>query len=171
MSGTGEIVRVANSIVMLMCLFRPAVPAGRPITVVPLLKQRAGASGTAGPSGQLAHHARARRHRVASRPWRRPAPTQARTGPRARTPGPPSHEPSHRRASSSAPPCPARPTHLGGSRQPARATTGCGAAGGGGHRGDGSGGDAAEGDNGSASRRTIQRRGATALCSATSSLQ
>ena len=30
MSGTGEIVREANSIVMLMCLFSPAVPAGRP---------------------------------------------------------------------------------------------------------------------------------------------
>ena len=34
-------VREANPIVMLMCLFSPAVPAGRPITVVPL-KQRAG---------------------------------------------------------------------------------------------------------------------------------
>ena len=36
MSGTGEIVRLgearANSIVMLVCLFSPAVPAGRPIT-------------------------------------------------------------------------------------------------------------------------------------------
>ena len=43
MLGTGdsEIVGEANSIVMLMCLFSPAVPAGRPITVVPL-KQRAG---------------------------------------------------------------------------------------------------------------------------------
>ena len=31
-SGTGEIVREADSIVMLMCLFSPAVLAGRPIT-------------------------------------------------------------------------------------------------------------------------------------------
>ena len=34
MSGTGEIVREASSIVMLLCLFSPAVPAGRPITGV-----------------------------------------------------------------------------------------------------------------------------------------
>ena len=41
MSGTGEIVRVreANSSVMLMCLISLAVPAGRPITVVPLTRR------------------------------------------------------------------------------------------------------------------------------------
>ena len=105
---------------MLLCPFSPAVHwagGGRnranyccPPKATAWL---AGPSGTAGPGGQPA---RARQHRAASRGWRRgrPVQTRTRTAGRSEKPvrptrnpgsdyaGPPLHEPSHRRASSTA---------------------------------------------------------------------
>ena len=79
--------------------------AGRPITVAPLSNGSAFASGTAGPSRPV------RKQRVpASRPSRRPAPTDSSAlceNP-ASYGGAPSHEPSHRQASSTAPSGPLR---------------------------------------------------------------
>ena len=162
---------------MLMCLFSPAVPGGWPITVVPL-KQRAG------------QPARARRQRAASRPSRRPAPTEGRTceNPWVRlcwtTVSRTHWQPSPGQQYSTVLPSEAGfvATSAGfGSRKPAGATTRGGAAGGGGgttggrqwrgagrrRRGRRGGGSS----NGGASRRPAQRRGPAALYSATLSRQ
>ena len=93
---------------------------GRPAKATGRLARR---RGTAGPGGRPAR--RARRHRAASRPSRRPAPTEGRTGPRARTPGP-DHRPTNpaiagpvvqHRPPSQAAQCGGARRHHGGSRQ------------------------------------------------------
>ena len=100
-------VREAKFIVILTCLskFSPAVPVGMLNTAVPL-KPRS--TSCVGPHSRTRTHWHDRPVPVRGRgneqrPSRRPAPTEGRTGPRARGPGseyagPQSHEPSHRQA-------------------------------------------------------------------------